>query len=59
MRGVTVEVVFLNPARQQLDVQRDAVGTMPPGSVRAFGIQATRYDNIYNIADYRCQAYEQ
>ncbi|HUT23379.1 MAG TPA: FxLYD domain-containing protein [Sumerlaeia bacterium] len=59
LRNVAIEVVFLNPAREQLDVQRSYVGDLPPGAVRAFGVQARRYDDIYNIAGYECRAYEQ
>ena len=59
LRGVVVEVRFHDAARNQLDVQRRAIGDIPPGSVRAFGVQATRFDNIYNVAGYECFAYEQ
>lgn len=58
LKGVVVEVRFLDAARNQLDSQRETVGDMPPGSVRAFGVRASRFDNIYNVAAYECHAYE-
>ncbi|MFW5870141.1 MAG: FxLYD domain-containing protein [Candidatus Sumerlaeota bacterium] len=58
LENVVVEVRFMNAAGRQVDVQRQRIGTMPPGAVRAFGVQASRYDNIYNISNYRCFAYE-
>lgn len=58
-QNVMVEVTFYNPSREQLDVQKDAVGDMPPGAVRAFGVQASRYDDIYNIQSYEVKAYGQ
>jgi len=59
LRNVAIEVIFYNPAHEQLDAQRCQVGDLPPGAVRAFGVQARRYDDIYNIASYECRAYEQ
>lgn len=58
IRNVLVEVRFFNAAKQILDVQREHIGTMPPGAIRAFGVQSSRYDNIYNISSYECVAYE-
>ncbi len=55
--SVLIEVRFLNAAGRQIDVQTQSIGSMPPGAVRAFGVQASRFDNIYNISDYRCFAY--
>ncbi len=59
LRGVMVEVRFLNSARQLLDVRYEHIGNLGPGAIRAFGVQSNRYDNIFNISTYECRAYEQ
>ncbi len=57
LESVLIEVRFHDASGRQIDVQTQSMGSMPPGAVRAFGVQASRFDNIYNIADYRCYAY--
>jgi tetratricopeptide (TPR) repeat protein len=59
MSNVVVEVRFLNPANRMLDVKKEFVGSMSPGSFRAFSVRADRYDNIYNISRFECVGYEQ
>ena len=49
VRGVTIEVRFLNARNQILDVQPVQIGTLGPGEVRAFLARASNYDSLLNI----------
>ncbi|MCH8333849.1 hypothetical protein IIC65_07945 [Candidatus Sumerlaeota bacterium] len=49
LRGVTIEVRFLNARNQILDVQPVQIGTLGPGEVRAFLARASNYDSLLNI----------
>lgn len=59
IRGVIVEVSFFNPVGKLIDVKKDLVDDIPPGSVRVFSVRADNNDNVYNIARYECHAYEE
>jgi tetratricopeptide (TPR) repeat protein len=52
LRGVEIEVTFLNAANQVQDVARRRIGALAPGSVRAFRVEAVNYDSRFNIVDY-------
>ncbi len=56
-RNVIVEVTFYNISREILDVRTYRVGTMGPKEVRAFVVQSTFADDIYNIYSFDCRAY--
>jgi tetratricopeptide (TPR) repeat protein len=49
LHDVVLEVRFLNALGNVLDIETIAVGTVPPGGVRAFLASANRYDNLFNI----------
>lgn len=51
VRGAELEVRFMDQLNQVLDVQMVRLGTLYPGDVRAFLAQASRYDNILNVAN--------
>lgn len=52
LHGVTVEATFYNKARQVMDTQIVRIGSVSPGSVRAFRVEAVSFDNLYNIDSY-------
>ena len=52
LENVWVEATFYNVARQVMDTQAVRIGSVSPGSVRAFRIEAESYDNLYNIDSY-------
>lgn len=53
-RDVTIEVRFLNVNHEIQDVTYVRLGNLAPQEVRAFRATATKFDNIYNIAEYEC-----
>jgi tetratricopeptide (TPR) repeat protein len=56
LRDVTVQVRFMNMYREILDVREIYLGTMAPGTIRAFIARADSYDSLYNITQYECVA---
>jgi tetratricopeptide (TPR) repeat protein len=51
LHDVVLEVRFLNALGDVLDIDVIPLGTLPPGSVRAFLASASHYDNIFNITN--------